>query len=116
MIIGVPKEIKNQENRIALTPFGVEHLTRRGHKVLLEHDGGVGCGFHDQDYAGVGAEIVPSPKEIFRQSELIVKGKEPQAGELDIIQENQVMFTYFHFAADRKLTERFRDTGATAIA
>lgn len=116
MIIGVPKEIKAQENRIALTPFGVEHLTNLDHTVLLEHDGGVGCGFLDRDYKNVGAEIVTSTREIFRQSELIVKVKEPQPLELGMIQEDQVMFAYFHFAAERELTERFRDTGATAIA
>jgi len=116
MIIGVPKEIKTQENRIAITPFGVEHLTRLGHRVMLEHNSGVGCGFLDDDYEKVGAEIVASPKEIFLQAELIVKVKEPQPPELDMVPEGQVMFTYFHFAADRELTERFRDTGATAIA
>lgn len=92
MIIGVPKEIKAQENRIALTPFGVEHLTNLDHTVLLEHDGGVECGFLDRDYEKVGAEIVTSTREIFRQSELIVKVKEPQPPELDMIQEDQVMF------------------------
>ncbi len=116
MIIGVPKEIKPQESRIAMTPFGVEHLTKLGHTVLIEHEGGVGCGFHNEDYVNVGAEIVASPGEIFSRSELIVKVKEPQPSELDIIREGQVIFTYFHFAASRKLTEGFRDTGATAIA
>ncbi len=116
MIIGVPKEIKPQESRIAMTPFGGEHLAKLGHTVLIEHEGGVGCGFHNEDYANVGAEIVASPEEIFSRSELIVKVKEPQPSELDIIPEGQVIFTYFHFAADRELTERFRDTGATAIA
>ncbi len=116
MIIGVPKEIKAQENRIAMTPFGVEHLTNLGHTVLFEHDGGVGCGFLDSDYENVGAKIVTSSKEMFSRSELIVKVKEPQPQELDLVQEGQVMFTYFHFAASRELTERFRDTGATAIA
>ncbi|MFB0514978.1 MAG: alanine dehydrogenase, partial [Candidatus Neomarinimicrobiota bacterium] len=116
MVIGVPKEIKTQENRIAMTPFGVEHLTSMGHRVLLEHKGGLGCGFFDDDYKRAGAEIIASPEEIFRHSELIVKVKEPQSQELDMILENQVIFTYFHFAANRELTERFRDTGATAIA
>lgn len=116
MVIGVPKEIKTQENRIALTPFGVEHLTRLGHRVLLEHNGGAGCGFLDEDYQQVGAEVVDSPEEIFRASELIVKVKEPQPSEIAMVQEGQVMFTYFHFAAERELTENFRDTGATAIA
>ncbi|UCD37640.1 MAG: alanine dehydrogenase [Fidelibacterota bacterium] len=116
MIIGVPKEIKTQENRIALTPFGVEKLTSLGHKVLLEHDGGVRCGFLDENYQSAGANVVDGPQEIFAQSELIVKVKEPQTPEIEMTREGQVMFTYFHFAADRELTERFRDTGATAIA
>jgi len=116
MIIGIPKEIKAQENRIAITPFGVENLTNLGHTVLLEHDGGVGCGLLDRDYENVGAKIITSSKEVFSRSELIVKVKEPQPQELDLVREDQVMFTYFHFAADRELTERFRDTGATAIA
>ena len=116
MIIGVPKEIKPQENRIALTPFGVEHLIRKGHRVLVQHLGGQGSGFDDEDYVRGGATILPSAREIFEQAELIVKVKEPQSEELDMIHSDQVMFTYFHFAADRELTERFRDSGATAIA
>lgn len=116
MIIGVPKEIKPQENRIALTPFGVEDLSKLGHTVLVEHMGGIGCGFEDTDYQKAGAEIIDGPAEIFKRAELIVKVKEPQSSEIDMTREDQVMFTYFHFAAERELTERFRDTGATAIA
>ena len=116
MVIGVPKEIKAQENRIALTPFGVEHLNNLGHRVLVQHRGGEGCGFEDEDYARVGAEIVQSARKIFEQAELIVKVKEPQPQELDMVQSGHVMFTYFHFAAEHELTVRFRDTGATAIA
>jgi alanine dehydrogenase len=116
MVIGVPKEIKTQENRIAMTPFGVEHLTQLGHRVILEHNGGVGCGFLDEDYQKVGAEVIGSPEEIYREAELIVKVKEPQPSEIAMVWEGQVMFTYFHFAAEQELTENFRDTGATAIA
>lgn len=116
MIIGVPKEIKPQENRIAITPFGVEDLTQLGHTVLVEHDGGIGCGLENGDYQQSGAEIINGPAEIFKRAELIVKVKEPQPSEIEMSREDQVMFTYFHFAAERELTERFRDTGATAIA
>ncbi|MCH7520981.1 MAG: alanine dehydrogenase [Candidatus Marinimicrobia bacterium] len=116
MIIGVPKEIKPQEDRIALTPFGVEYLVAQGHRVLFERGGGSGCGLEDGDYQQAGAEIVLSPEDIFNPSDLIVKVKEPQPPELDLLHDGQVMFTFFHFAADRELTQRFQDTGATAIA
>ncbi len=116
MIIGAPKEIKPQESRIALTPFGVANLTAHGHRVLVEQDGGLGCGFKDADYREAGASLVDSPTEIFSTAEMIVKVKEPQPAEIQMIRTGQVVFTYFHFAAERKLTEDFRDTGATAIA
>jgi alanine dehydrogenase len=116
MIIGVPKEIKPQENRIAMTPFGVEDLTKLGHTVLVEHQGGRGCGFEDSNYQQAGAEIIDGPAEIFERAELIVKVKEPQPSEIKMTREDQVMFTYFHFAAEQELTERFRDTGAIALA
>ncbi|MEE9161371.1 MAG: alanine dehydrogenase [Candidatus Neomarinimicrobiota bacterium] len=116
MVIGVPKEIKPQENRFALTPFGVEHLTGLGHKVLVQHRGGEGCGFEDEDYSRVGGTIYKSARAIFEQAELIVKVKEPQPQELEMIRSDQIMFTYFHLAAEGELTERFRDAGAAAIA
>ena len=116
MVIGVPREIKAQENRIALTPFGAEALAASGHQVLLQTDAGLGCGFENEDYRQVGAELIQSPAEIFERAELIVKVKEPQTSEIEMIDEGQVVFTYFHFAASQELTERFRDTRATAIA
>ena len=116
MIIGAPKEIKPQESRIALTPFGVAHLTAAGHRVLVEQGGGLGCGFKDSDYRAAGADLVDGPTGIFSAAEMIVKVKEPQPAELHLIRVGQVVFTYFHFAAERQLTESFQDTGATAIA
>ncbi len=116
MVIGVPKEIKAQENRVALTPIGAEKLTSHGHHVLMQQDAGIGCGFDDEDYRQSGAELLASPEEIFERADLIVKVKEPQPAEIDMLDDEQVVFTYFHFAADRELTERFRDSGATAVA
>ncbi|MFC1480662.1 alanine dehydrogenase [Candidatus Neomarinimicrobiota bacterium] len=116
MIIGAPKEIKPQENRIAITPSGVEYLTSSGHRVLVQEDGGIGCGFSNDDYSSAGAEIISLPSKIFDTADLIVKVKEPQPGEIEMTREGQTVFTYFHFAAERTLTEDFRDTGATAIA
>ena len=116
MVIGIPREIKAQENRVALTPVGAEKLTDHGHRVLIQQDAGIGCGFDDEDYRRSGAELLASPEEIFEQADLIVKVKEPQAHEIDMLDEEQVVFTYFHFAADQELTERFRDSGATAVA
>ncbi len=116
MIIGVPKEIKTNENRIALVPAGVEILVQKGHKVLVEKNGGVESGFSDDVYISAGAEIVDTPKEIFDRSEMIMKVKEPLKPEYDLIREGQVLFTYFHFAASRELTDAMIKSKATCIA
>lgn len=116
MIIGVPKEIKVQEYRVAVTPAGVELLRQSGHQVLVERSAGVGSGFPDEDYAALGAEIVDSAAEVWRQADLICKVKEPLASEIKQIRDKQVVFTYFHFAADRALSEGVRDSGCVAIA
>jgi len=116
MIIGVPKEIKADEYRVSVIPVGVEELVKRGHRVLIETQAGAGSGISDSDYAEHGAQIVDSPQRIYREAELIVKVKEPQAGEIKLLQRGQVMFTYFHFAADRTLTESIIDSGIVAIA
>jgi len=116
LIVGIPSEIKNNENRVSMLPFGVEELTRNGHQVLVQKSAGVGSGLLDEDYIKSGAEIVNSAKEIFNRSEMIVKVKEPQPIELEMIKENQIIFTYLHFAADEKLTRSFIDTGAVGIA
>jgi alanine dehydrogenase len=116
MIIGVPKEIKVHEYRVSMTPAGVDELIRGGHAVLIEKDAGVGSGIFNDDYATVGAKIVDTPRDIFAKAALIVKVKEPLAAERAMMRDGQVMFTYFHFAADRALTEEVIKTGAVAIA
>jgi alanine dehydrogenase len=116
MIVGVPKEIKLDEYRVAMLPVGVEELVRRGHKVLVEAGAGLGSGLPDHDYLRVGAELVSGPAEVFGQADLIVKVKEPQQSEVSLIRRGQALFTYFHFAADRALTEAMLATGSTCIA
>src|SRR5262245_50281536 len=105
MLIGVPREIKRDEYRVAMLPVGVEELTRAGHRVLIEASAGVGSGIPDAEYAEVGAEIVAKPAEIFARADLIVKVKEPLPPEYSLIRSGQTIFTYFHFAADQVLTE-----------
>ena len=116
MIIGVPKEIKLQEHRIGLTPESVKTLTVKGHEVLIQHDGGFEAGFSNEDYKNAGAKIITTPEEIFKKSEIIVKVKEPQANEVKMIRENQVIYTYLHFAAARQLTEGLIKTKSICIA
>ena len=111
MIIGVPREIKTHEYRVSVTPAGVLELTRRGHEVLVEKEAGAGSGLSDEEYVSAGAKIVDGPQAVFDQAELVVKVKEPLAEERRMLRADQVMFTYFHFAADRTLTE---ETAATA--
>ena len=116
MIIGVPKEIKSDEYRVAVTPAGVEQLKRSGHRVLIERGAGVGSGLVDADYEAYGAELVSSAREVWERSELICNVKETLPQEISLIRRNQVLFTYFHFAAGRELTDGVRDSGAIAIA
>jgi len=116
MIIGVPKEIKKDEYRVALLPVGVEELVRRGHKVLVEAGSGIGSGLDDDTYARQGAEIVEGPESIFERADLIIKVKEPQPDECKMLGKRQIVFTYFHFAADRRLTEAVLKSGSTAVA
>jgi len=116
MIIGVPKEIKADEYRVAVVPAGVEQLKRHGHRVLIERGAGVGSGIADADYEAYGAELASSPREIWERAELVCKVKEPLPQEISLIRPNQVVFTYFHFAASRELTEGVRDSGCVAIA
>ncbi len=116
MIVGVPKEIKSHENRIAVIPGGVEALTAQGHHVLVEKGGGVGSGFEDAAYEAVGAEIVADVDDLWGRSEMIVKVKEPIDSEYDRIRQDQVVFTYFHFAADEKLTRAILEKKCVAIA
>src|SRR5436190_1254521 len=101
MIVGVPKETKTHEYRVSMTPGGVDELVRRKHRVLVETDAGVGSGITNDEYARVGATIADSAREIFSRADLIVKVKEPLAPERAMMRDGQVMFTYFHFAADK---------------
>ena len=116
MLIGVPKEIKPDEYRVALTPAGAEMLTRGGHQVIVEKTAGVGSGFTDDFYEHAGAEIVDTSDEVWQRAEMIMKVKEPIRPEWPKMREGQVLFTYFHFAADEDLTRAFLDSKATAIA
>jgi alanine dehydrogenase len=116
VIVGVPKEIKPDEYRVAMLPVGVEELTRAGHRVLVERNAGLGSGIADDLYQASGAELVDTAAEVFRRAELIVKVKEPLPGEWPLLRPGQIVFTYFHFAADRKLTEGVLASGCTAVA
>ena len=116
MKIGVPKEIKTNENRIALVPAGAEQLVAGGHSVLVESGAGLGSGFTDEMYTEVGAKIAPDAATVWRDSEMIMKVKEPIEPEWKHMRRGQVVFTYFHFAADERLTRAHMDTGAICIA
>ena len=116
MIIGVPKEIKEQEQRVALLPSGTNQLTRRGHSVLVEKDAGIGSGYPDQDYARAGAEIVEQAKDVFARADMIVKVKEPLAAEFPLLRTGQIIFTYLHLAASKNLTEALLKSGVTGVA
>ncbi|HJT30868.1 MAG TPA: alanine dehydrogenase [Pirellulales bacterium] len=116
MLVGVPKEIKRDEYRVALLPVGVEELTRAGHTVLVQRGAGLGSGILDDHYAEHGAKLVDTPAEIFGQAELVIKVKEPLPQEWPLLRAGQIVFTYFHFAADRKLTEAVLASGVTAVA
>ncbi len=116
MIIGVPKEIKAHENRVALTPSGAEVLRQNGHSVFVETNAGVGSGFKDAEYIDAGANILESPKDVFDVAEMILKVKEPIKSEYKLIRKGQLLFTYFHFAASRELTDAIIESRAIAVA
>ncbi len=116
MIIGVPKEIKNNENRVAMTPAGVAELKHNGHTVYLQHTAGEGSGFSDDEYIAAGAQILPTIEAVYDIAEMIVKVKEPIEPEYKLIKKDQVVFTYFHFASDRKLTEAMIASRGVCIA
>src|SRR5712691_10043019 len=116
MIIGVPKEIKEQEQRIALVPSAAEQLTRRGHSVLVEKGAGVGSGYPDQEYAKAGAEIVDLAKDVFARADMIVKVKEPLKAEFPLLRKGQILFTYLHLAASKPLTDALLKSGVTGVA
>jgi len=116
MKIGVPKEIKPQENRIGLTPDSVKILTSNGHKILIENNGGFEAGFENDHYVKAGAQIVKKAEDIFNDSEIIVKVKEPLSNEVKMIKENQIVFTYLHLAAAKELTEGLVKSKSVCIA
>ena len=116
MIIGVPKEIKNNESRVALTPAGAHEFIRRGHKVLVETLAGDGSGFPDEDYLAVGAKIVATSAEVWAKAEMIMKVKEPIAEEYAKCREDQLIFTYFHFASSEPLTHAMIKSGSICLA
>lgn len=116
MTIGVPKEIKTNENRVALVPGGAEALVHAGHTVLIERGAGEGSGFNDDAYRKFGAQIVDTAAQVWERADMILKVKEPIAKEWPHMRENQVIFTYFHFAADEALTKAVIESGAIAIA
>lgn len=116
MIVGVPKEIKNNENRVALTPAGAKELVKRGHTVYVQHTAGENSGFPDAAYVEAGAQILPSIEDVYQIAEMIVKVKEPIAPEYPLVRKGQLVFTYFHFASDEKLTLAMMDSRSVCLA
>ena len=116
MIIGVPKEIKNNENRVALTPAGTQELVKRGHSVYIQTKAGEDSGFDDGSYAGAGGKIISSLEEIYKQAEMIIKVKEPIEAEYNLIRKDQLVFTYFHFASYEPLAHAMIKAGAVCLA
>lgn len=116
MNIGVPKEIKNNENRVGLTPASVENLTKDGHRVYIEKDAGIGIGIGDKDYVEAGGIIVETAQEVFLKSTLIIKVKEPQECEIKLLKPHHILYTYLHLAADLEQTKGLMESGATCIA
>lgn len=115
MIVGIPKEIKNNENRVGIIPIGVKELVKNGHTVLVEKNAGVNSGITNEEYRNAGAEIVKA-KEVYSRAEMIMKVKEPLPSEYPLIKPNQIIFTYFHFASSRELTEAMLKSNAICIA
>ena len=116
MIIGIPKEIKNNENRVGMTPAGVKELISHGHTVYVQATAGDGSGFPDSEYEAVGAKILPTIEDTYAIAEMIIKVKEPIEPEYKLVKPGQLLFTYFHFASDRELTMAMLESGATCIA
>ena len=116
MIIGVPKEIKNNENRVALTPAGAQEMVKRGHTVYVQSTAGVGSGFLDDEYLDAGAEVLPTIEAVYEIAEMIIKVKEPIASEYNLIRKDQLVFTYFHFASSEPLTDAMIKSGSVCLA
>ena len=116
MIVGVPKEIKNNENRVALTPAGAAELVKRGHVVYVQVSAGNGSGFSDGDYLHAGAKLLPTIEEVYAIAEMIMKVKEPIVQEYQLIKKGQILYTYFHFASSEELTNAMLANGAVCLA
>lgn len=116
MIVGIPKEIKNNENRVSLTPAGARELVQRGHTVYVQHTAGINSGFSDEDYEKAGARILPAIEDVYAIAEMIIKVKEPIECEYSLVRKGQLVFTYFHFACDKELTEAMMRSGAVCLA
>lgn len=116
MKIGIPKELKNNENRVGMTPAGVAELKKHGHTVYVQHTAGENSGFSDEEYEKVGAEILPGIADVYAQAEMIVKVKEPIEPEYGLIKKDQLVFTYFHFACDKPLTDAMIKSGGVCLA
>ena len=116
MIIGIPSEIKNNENRVGMTPAGVSELVKHGHTVYLQKNAGVNSGFPDEEYTSVGAKILPTIEDVYKTAEMIIKVKEPIEPEYKLIKKDQLLFTYFHFASDQPLYDAMLKSGSVCLA
>ena len=116
MKVGIPKEIKNNENRVGMTPAGVSTLVRHGHEVSVQHTAGEGSGFADDEYVKAGARILPTIEAVYRECDMIVKVKEPIEPEYKLVRPGQLLFTYFHFACEKELTDAMLQSGAVCLA
>ena len=116
MKIGIPKEIKNNENRVGMTPAGVSELVKHGHSVYVQKTAGEGSGFSDEAYTNVGAQILPTIEDVYATADMIIKVKEPIAPEYPLVRKGQLVFTYFHFACSRELTKAMIDSGGVCLA
>ena len=116
MRIGIPKEIKNNENRVGMTPAGVAEMVKHGHEVLVQHTAGEGSGFSDEDYVKAGAKILQNMEFVYAEADMIVKVKEPIEPEYPLVRQGQLVFTYFHFACERELTDAMLRSGAVCLA
>jgi alanine dehydrogenase len=116
MILGIPKEIKNNEFRVGLTPQSIKSLVKNNHEIIVESNAGIGSGFSDDDYMSAGAKILKDSKDIFKNSELIIKVKEPQLSEIQLLKPDQILFTYLHLASSKQLTEQLLESKCISVA
>ena len=116
MIIGIPKEIKNNESRVSMTPAGVHELVKHGHTVYVQKTAGEGSGFSDADYEAVGAVMSPTIEDVYAKAEMIIKVKEPIEPEYKLVRKGQLLFTYLHFASSEPLTKAMVESGAVCLA